>query len=459
MDNTAFHFRLLEIQHTIFRWGSFKPAKTLLLGAVFLEFHGNAAESPSACIETAERFNQAVTTVPAPKLSASDALAQLQSAMTEYLQSIEDGAVETSPQNIAEHVRTISSVNQAFSQASKLYSARSTEKLLEVISHPEAPTIGNDFISRLKQSGLTYNFYEDDAKDADLALFSAYHLKRGRVNELAVNVAKIDLDRPHLTMSSFNHERFHALTSFVSDVYEHNAWNRKTRLLIHPYDKMVFDNLCERDAHTKQALINVLAMHSRSDDTEFCKAMRRDTRFNVLSTLEMERLMKSDEPLQEILICAALQSMDKLYTKDVPGFTFTHSYYNSTLRDFRNGLLGRHGVNTVAKITDPIPFQYFRLTPEDFYGLSLYGVGPSSLGGTKIDPRFSLEVDFASPIANTPDIRAKYEALCKDFGIPERESCPTFTEILESQKQQKAERSFNDRSASSFASAPSAQYA
>lgn len=408
-------------------------------------FDETATGISSGGLAPSNDFHSAGSFKSAAALPVTDALANLIAAAEAYKQSIGAFPVETTPADISHHMAALSAIQTVFNESGMDYYLKSMETILHRLGHAEGSLIGEDFIAAYKKAECHFTVSNDD-KDAAQANYAAYHLGRGRINEVMFNPGKIDLTKFHMFFGSFNHETFHGLQN-TQKVMQHVPWNRDTQIVIHPLDKMRLDNLCERDAYAKQALMNVLLLNSRPGDQDFRTALLEDTRYQLISTQDMQTIMSRHPRLQRAVTEAALIALNKpMIENEVGGRTFHDSYFDVSLKDYRAAMEARtsRGLSTALK--------YVRLDDADFHSIGNYGVGPNSLGADRIDPR------FVEPIRPLDEELDALDQLCHDYDIPLLQHCPTLRSCTTTSpsKTQRAERPFSLTAPSFITSEPAA---
>jgi len=308
---------------------------------------------------------------------------------------------------------------------------------LQSLALPGYPVLGQDFARAIRRAKCNYVINRDPLSAQ--AFYTAYSPEKGFTNEVSFNPEKITLEKFHVFFGSSNHEHLHGLQNQAAPALKYTPWNPDTTVILHPLDKLRLDNLCERDAYAKQALFD--ALYARYAGPVLQKTILEDSKFNVLRADEMEQLLATGAPLQDVLIQAAAQSLEKPFDPDVVnGRNFNNSYHASSLRDYAGAMAKRR------KQDPDVRFQFIRLEDEDFHAIGDYGVGPNSLGAQTLDPRFGAQMYLDAPEWD------KFCKLCGDYDIPLRENCPTLRDYLAPAPQNKVDAPYQGASAFSFAS-------
>lgn len=354
---------------------------------------------PAGGLAPSNDFNNAGGRNSAAADPLNDALSRLEKAIGAHADHLSPAEIETIIARLEGKSRA-GLYNQLISHYQDY-----VEGTLRGLSHPEAPRIGANFVAAYKKAKPHFVI---SPRQIGQANFAAFHLGKGRINEVSFNPDLIDIHgKPHIFAGATNHELAHLLHYAVTPALKCVAWNPNTNILIHPLDKARIDKLCEQDAYVKQALLNVLMVRARANDPAFRAMMIKDTAPQVINTREMETYMERAGSLREAMANAGLACMDK-FLKDwqTSGRTFRNSYFDISLDDYRAALSARkdRGEN----------YTFVRLEPADFLAVDSYGVGPRYL-----DERFT------QPVELNDEEQFKLAQLCIDYDIPLLQDCST----------------------------------
>lgn len=280
------------------------------------------------------------------------------------------------------------------------------------LDHPEAPGIGQKFLTNLDETGCKIVIDPNFTSDV-LSLKAAYvsysygPQEPGFINEIGVNKFKL---RQTLSMfDSISHEGWHALQKAAAPALHLSPFNPNTRILVHPADWILLEGLCEDDAYAKGGFLNYLV--SQTEPT-----MRNRSKFDLVSVENFEDALKDYPPLHNALVHVALNARYKRKKEwDPQSELFTQHYLNVALNNYIRGMNARRNQGETGHI-------FVRLENHDFYAVGDYGVGPNSLGVNGIDPGFVRRLHMVE------EELERYNKLCADHKIPPLYSCPTLAE-------------------------------
>lgn len=280
------------------------------------------------------------------------------------------------------------------------------ERETMALSDPEAPEIGHQFIERMKEANCRTTIRPDIDFPAVYVSYVYGGRNQGFLNEIGLNPSKISEDI-NAFASSLRHEDFHALQKHNAEALHLSPFNPDTNAIVHPLHWILLEELCEKDAYTKQAFFNAL-------DAVKDPSVRDASEKDIVSVRKFEEHRASAWSLENALVNTALNALSGRYVgQDYVGSWRDH-YHGVALDNYARAIKSRY-LNGEKDIT------FVRLDAKDFHAVGNYNVGPNSLGEKFIDPQF----------IETPELNRKHQRLlddlCENFGIPTLESCVTLS--------------------------------
>jgi len=306
-------------------------------------------------------------------------------------------------QDLQENLKTIKTSLQ--SNLLRYY-LEQIEAMIASLEDPEAPDLGRQFISRLRKTDCKTVIDTELECAAAYRSYSYAESNYGFANTIALQPSR--LDDIIVMVDAIVHEVSHGFQVPVAPALQLSPFNPDTRVLVHPADWIMLDNLCERDAYAKQALFNYLLNKANPE-------VRVKSQKDMVTVEDFENAREKHGTLQKALTAVALDALNKVKTIDKVNLTFAHHYYGEALTQYENGMAMRKTENETGHI-------FVRLEPKDLYAVGAYDVGPNSLGKYNIHPDFRKRPDL------TPQQQERYRILCDTYNIPPLEECVTLAE-------------------------------
>ncbi|MCM2343621.1 MAG: hypothetical protein NDJ24_03595 [Alphaproteobacteria bacterium] len=279
---------------------------------------------------------------------------------------------------------------------------------IQGITDVEIGAVGHLFQHEVSLSGCRHEIDIHHPNRAEYVSFSYRHTT-GFANHIIYGPsAEEDLSK---LFSSKVHEATHALQKMRSAALHASPFNPNTQIVICPSDWIILEERCEEDAYVKQALFNtLLAKH--------LPEVRRLTDNDPLSVKTFERIRLDAPHVQEAVIQAARQALDKSFYWDNPksDYRFRHHYHDFALKNYEAGMKLR----TNNGESDLI---FVRLEPEDITAIGA-SCGPNSFGDKDLLP------EFAKPPTLTEKTQKKLDDIRSSIGIKDEETLPTLGTIL-----------------------------
>jgi hypothetical protein len=279
------------------------------------------------------------------------------------------------------------------------------------VSDPEAPEFGKQFLAAMDASACGIRLDSGLKNSAMYNSFSYGKTTRGFVNEVALNPSRVDKEDRFI--SSTAHEYIHSFQKRVSPALQRSPFNPESRVVIHPADWIILEGLCERDAYTKQALLNSLLAKTNP-------AVKGSTDFDVVSVSDFEKMRGNAGSLADAVVTSALDSLSKPIVRGQPnGRTFVHHYQDVALDNYSAGMAKR-------KEERENDIVFVRVEFEDLWQIGNYGVGPNSFGENVHEPLIEKRHKLSA------GAQEKLDRICREHNIPPLESCPTLRAYDES---------------------------
>lgn len=276
---------------------------------------------------------------------------------------------------------------------------------LHSLDDPELPEIGRIFLRQQERVDCSTTI-EPDLECA--AEYTAYSYTNGLRNNMGLNPEKIR--HPFDLFDSIMHELPHALQRDSAQALQHGPFNPNTKIIVHPDDWILLYDLCERDAYAMQGWFNSLLNKKQP-------YIREKTQFYVFSVQDFETIRDESSDLAECLKRSALAALKKPKRKWASYPTFADHYHDVAIRNYSAGMCCRRDAGETGHI-------FVRLTPEDFWAVGNYGVGPNRFGEHFMDPAFLQRAELDRQNGEN------LQLLCRDYNIPSWGSCPTLSEVL-----------------------------
>lgn len=275
------------------------------------------------------------------------------------------------------------------------------------LSDPEATGFGLQFLAAMETVNCSVRLDHTAHNPANYTSFSYAKHNRGFVNEITLNPARVNSEDRFI--SSKSHELFHAMQKHASPALQRSPFNPESRAIIHPADWVLLEGLCERDAYTKQAFLN--SMLAKKDPS-----VRASTSLDIVSVEDFEKIRANSRSLADALVTCALGALSKPVKAFEPqGRTFVNHYQDVALNNYSAGMAMR-------KKEGESDLVFLRVELSDLRQIGNYGVGPNTLGEFVEEPLIATRHKLSA------DAQAKLDRICKEYGIPPRESCPTVRE-------------------------------
>lgn len=273
-------------------------------------------------------------------------------------------------------------------------------------------SVGQKYVERASESNCRIIIAPDmgNDRDAPLATYTSYsngETAKGFINEVAINENR--LGNIFSLANGVAHEQFHAFQAMSAPALHHTPFNPGTNILVHPEDWIHLDNLCERDAYAKQAMMNYLVSQNHA-------GARERSELDLVSVKEFEQFRSILPTLQQAVVHASLNALYKTRVKnDLDSPCFWQHYQDEALRNYSVGM-NRRGSGE--------GFVFVRLEPADFFAVGAYDVGPNAFGKFHIDPGFLERMPLSG------ENQEKINKLSKTYAIPALAKCPTLGEAL-----------------------------
>ena len=271
-----------------------------------------------------------------------------------------------------------------------------------------AETFGRDFVSAFESSNISIRVDPTITCSATYCSYTFKEERRGFVNEVAINPERVDVIDQFTTSAS--HEIFHGLQKSASPALKHSPFNPDTRVVVHPADWILLEQLCERDAFTKEAFLTTLMAENNP-------ALHKH---NALITTEdvIDQIGKHPS-LADAMVGIALKSLERPYDRAHPrGRTYADHYVDVAIKNYSAGMWNRkhEGQNDLT---------FVRLELRDLWQVGNYGVGPNSFGENVMEPLIQRRPRMSEAA------QKNFDQMCKDYDIPPINKCQTLTEYRE----------------------------
>ncbi len=278
---------------------------------------------------------------------------------------------------------------------------REIEQLIAGLGTPCTPNLGKDFLTCMADAGCKTEIDPTLTNPAQYTSYSYSRKNRGFVNKISLNSQKIsDL---YVMTNSIIHEMTHGFQKHAAPALHFSPFNPDTRVLIHPEDWILLENLCERDAYAKQALFNALI----SEDEP---SVRDTSRVDVVSVEDFDNARLDFSTLQQTITHLALNALYKPTVKGDSSRNFEHNYIDIALKNYIAGMKSRRQ----ERETDHV---FVRLSPHDLWAIGSYNVGPNSLGFRNLDEGFLQRPHLLC------DQQETLRGILAEFDIPSLHTC------------------------------------
>lgn len=283
------------------------------------------------------------------------------------------------------------------------------EQQVGQLGAPDARDFGKQFLSAMRKVNCNILVDDDLGCNASYVSYSFAEQNFGFPNQITMNPKRVD-DRARFIISVL-HEYFHAFQKDASQALKHSPFNPEERAVVHPYEWMHLELLCEQDASTKEAYAASL----------MAPANPSLSKTGLIRVQEFNEARASSPSLEYAMVKVALESLSRPYDRAHPKGPNWISYYQDVaIRNYQAGMWNRRDREEDKNLV------FLRLEPEDYREVGDYKVGPNSFGEFVPEPLFNKRHSL------NPAQQKKFDEMCAEYNIPPLEKCMTLREYNES---------------------------
>lgn len=377
----------------------------------------NVHESQDAPLLASTLFNHA-SDIKKPAAQAISALRDFRHAVETNKEHLSDEEFDHAEAQVDLHQEQVEAAKYLMKTERMRRTLAELKSVIAELDDPEAPGIGKEFLQRFEETNCRTVILsqpkpeDDDKKRPPMAVYSSFSYAPdnfGFANEIvyAPNRLKNKLD----FFRSDIHERIHSFQNQSAPALFFSPFNPETKIMIHPEDWLMVENLCERDAFTKQALLSSLL------DKKY-PGMKKESHCDVVNVTEFEQIRSEMSSLVDTVVKSSLTSLTKIKNLDKPQEgTFVESYQKVAILENYTAAMDMRTQNNESEFT------FIRLEKKDFWAIGNYHVGPNSLG------EFFMEPLLMKRPTIIPEVQAQIDSLCFKYNIPSLHECQTLSEV------------------------------